>query len=184
MNYEALIETADQFAEKVHAGQVDKSGVDYINHPRAVAALVEKPEEKIVALLHDTIEDTDTTMEELREIFGDEIAEAVLTLTHREGEDYFDYVARAAQSHLTRAVKMADLTHNMDTRRLNEVTEKDLRREEKYKKAYDMLERASGLALMQEMSAEAEKHGVSNLSLEEINEEIKRAREGSDHGRN
>lgn len=139
MNYEELLKKADTLAKKAHKGQVDKSGADYIDHPRTVASFCEDPKEKIVALLHDVIEDTDVTAEELRSVFGDELTDAVVTMTHLDGEDYFEYVARVKKNPISAKVKLADLRHNMETSRLTTVTEKDLKRVEKYKKARAML---------------------------------------------
>ncbi len=139
MNYAELISTADALAKKAHAGQVDKSGVDYINHPRTVASFVKEPKEIIVALLHDIIEDTDVTDKEIKQIFGAEICEAVVTMTHLENEDYFDYINRVKTNPLSTTVKIADLKHNMDLSRLTHITEKDLKRREKYQKALDIL---------------------------------------------
>ena len=141
-----LVKLADQYAEEKHSGQTDKAGLPYIGHPRAVAAKLSGETEKIVALLHDTVEDTDATIEEIRALFGDEAADAVQCLTHEKGVPYMEYVARIRENPLARKVKMADLTHNMDTSRLPEITERDLQRLEKYKAAYEMLkeEEASG----------------------------------------
>lgn len=138
-NENTLIEMADKLAETAHKGQVDKAGVDYINHPRTVASFCEGPKEKVVALLHDVIEDTDVTEQDLRPLFGDELTEAVVTMTHKEGEDYFDYIARIKKNPIARKVKLADLTHNMDTSRIPVLREKDLKRLEKYKRAYVLL---------------------------------------------
>ena len=130
---------ADRFAAEKHAGQKDKAGLPYVEHPRAVAARVESEEEKIVALLHDTVEDTDATIEEIREMFGSTIADAVALLTHDDSVPYMEYVAKVKENPIARAVKLADLTHNMDLSRIPHVTERDLQRIEKYKKAYELL---------------------------------------------
>ena len=130
---------ADRFAEGKHAGQKDKAGLPYVEHPRAVAARVESEEEKIVALLHDTVEDTDATIDEIRELFGSTIADAVALLTHDDSVPYMEYVAKVKENPIARAVKLADLTHNMDLSRIPHVTERDLQRIEKYKKAYELL---------------------------------------------
>lgn len=135
-----IVKAADEYAARKHEGQVDKAGVPYINHPRAVAAKLDSDVEKAVALLHDTVEDTDATVEEIREMFGEEIADAVEVLTHPKDEPYMDYIRRIWTNRLARDVKLADLEHNMDLSRLNgKVTEKDLERVEKYKKAREIL---------------------------------------------
>ena len=140
--YQELVQKADSMAEKAHEGQYDKAGLPYITHPRKVASFVTDPREKIVALLHDTVEDTDMTIEEIQSVFGEEIAQAVALMTHAEGVPYMDYVEKIKSNPLARHVKMADLTHNMDLSRLPLVTDKAKARLEKYKKAYAILKEA------------------------------------------
>lgn len=131
-----MLEKARKIAETAHAGQVDKGGQPYILHPLWVAERCETAEEKIVALLHDVIEDTDRTVEDLRqEGFSETVLQAVACLTHREGESYMDYVERVCRNPLAARVKLADLSDNMDLSRIPHPTEKDLARVEKYKKA-------------------------------------------------
>lgn len=134
-----LVKKADAFAAKAHEGQTDKAGLPYITHPRAVAAMIEDETAKVAALLHDTVEDTDVTLEEIRAEFGDEIAAAVDLLTHRPGVDYFEYVAGVKNDPVAWRVKLADLTHNMDLSRIPSPTDADFARIEKYKKAYAIL---------------------------------------------
>ena len=142
MDYEALLKKAEDIATKAHKGQFDRCGVEYINHPRTVASYVDNPKEKIVAWLHDTIEDTDITEADLRPVFGDEITDAVVALTKTEGEDYFDYISRVIKNPLSARVKIADLTHNMKPDRIPHPTEEDQKRMEKYKKAYEIVSKA------------------------------------------
>ena len=130
---------ARALAAYAHLGQVDKAGNPYISHPLAVSEGVEGEDAKIAALLHDTVEDTFVTNRTIRELFGNVVADAVACLTHRECEDYFDYVRRAGKNPIARQVKLSDLHHNMDLSRLPQVTEKDLKRLEKYKKAQEIL---------------------------------------------
>ena len=125
---EGLYERALAFAVKAHEGQVDKAGVPYVEHPVTVASYVDGEIAKAVALLHDVLEDTDATEEELREKFGDEVTDAVVVLTHAEGESYLDYVRRVKRHPLARTVKLADLRHNMNLDRFSVVTERDVRR--------------------------------------------------------
>lgn len=140
MNYNELYDKALLIAKRAHAGQKDKAGQDYITHPIRVAERCDDPRAKIVALLHDTIEDSDVTADYLRkEGFREEIVEAVLAVTRREGEDYDDYVRRAAQNELSRMVKRADLEDNMDIRRLPELTNHDVERLRKYLRAWQYL---------------------------------------------
>lgn len=100
-------------------------------------AAVETDPEKMVAILHDVVEDTDWTFEKLvQEGFPEEIIEALKCVTKREGEDYEDFVKRSATNEIARRVKLADLEHNMDARRLSNVTEKDIERLKKYLRAW------------------------------------------------
>lgn len=129
-------ELALKIATDAHKGQVDKAGVEYINHPLKVASLVYNEKEKIIALLHDTIEDTYITEQHLIDYgFSNEIIEAVKVLTHSKDVPYMDYIQKIKGNKLARKVKIADLTHNSDLTRLKNITEKDRKRCEKYKKA-------------------------------------------------
>ena len=140
MTGEEMVAAARLIARLAHRGQKDKAGNDYFAHPEAVAAMLDTPEEKAVGYLHDTVEDTEVTVEEIREIFGDRIAAAVALMTHADGVPYMDYVKEIGKDPLARKVKLADLTHNMDIRRIPEPKEKDHRRiEKKYRPAYDYL---------------------------------------------
>ena len=140
MDYNELYDKALQIAIRAHKGQKDKAGHDYILHPIRVSERCDDPRAKIVALLHDTIEDTDVTADYLREEgFTEEIVEAVLAVTHSEGEEYDDYVRRAAQNELGRMVKRADLEDNMDIRRLPELTDRDVERLRKYLRAWQYI---------------------------------------------
>ena len=141
---EEMVRAADEIAERAHAGQVDKAGDPYISHPRAVAAQLDTPEARTVGLLHDVVEDTEITLEDLEEIFPREVTDAVALMTHPEGMPYLDYVRRLSKNPLAREVKLADLTHNMDLSRIAHVTQKDLDRvEQKYRPAYALLKAAS-----------------------------------------
>lgn len=135
-----VVKAAELVAAMAHRGQLDKSGVPYIEHPRAVAAQLTTPEEKAVGLLHDTLEDTYLLEADLRPVFGDVITDAVVAMTHLASEDYFTYIERVAKNPIAINVKLADLTHNMDESRLILVTQHDRDRIEKYKKAYAYLQ--------------------------------------------
>ena len=140
MNGSEMIAAARLIAKLAHKGQKDKAGIDYFTHPEAVAAMLETPEEKVVGYLHDTVEDTDVTVEEIRTVFGDEIADAVALMTHADGVPYMDYAKEIGKNPLARKVKLADLTHNMDISRIPNPTQKDYDRiEKKYKPAYEYL---------------------------------------------
>ena len=110
---------AEEIAREKHKDQTDKNGAPYILHPLRVAARLEAPSEKIVALLHDVLEDTDMTVEELKECgaTGEQIA-ALQLLTHKKQEPYRTYLARIKQNPLALAVKLADLADNSDPERL------------------------------------------------------------------
>jgi (p)ppGpp synthase/HD superfamily hydrolase len=136
----STIERAAAIAEQAHADQVDKGGAPYITHPTPVALAVEGDEAKMVALLHDVVEDSEWTLNQLRdEGFSEAVVEAVDALTHKGREDYFDAVRRAKANPLARIVKLADLADNSDRTRLGAITEHDERRLEKYARARDML---------------------------------------------
>ena len=128
-------ELALQIAQKAHAGQVDKAGKDYIVHPMTVASYMDTDTEKAIAYLHDVLEDTDVTVDALREIFPNEIVDTLITLTHRKDESYFEYIQRVSTSKLAKKIKVADLLHNLDITRIKEPTKQDYERLEKYKKA-------------------------------------------------
>jgi (p)ppGpp synthase/HD superfamily hydrolase len=133
----STLERAIAIAAEAHAGQKNKDGGPYILHPVRVMMRVDGLEAQTAAILHDVVEDTDWTLERLRaEGFSEAVLAAVDSLTHREGEDYFDYVARAGANPLARRVKLADLEDNMNVMRLAEVRDKDLERVRKYHKAW------------------------------------------------
>lgn len=135
-----LLKKALAIATKVHKGQTDKAGVLYILHPIRVSNRCRTDEERIVAILHDTIEDTDVTPDYLlSEGFPKNIVEAVLSVTRNEGESYEDFVIRSKQNPIGRQVKIHDLEDNMDITRLQSLSEKDLERLNKYLKAYRVL---------------------------------------------
>lgn len=135
-----LLAKAIILATENHKEQVDKGGHPYILHPLRVMVRVKSLEAKIVAVLHDIIEDTDITKEDLLNIgFSYEIVEAIELLSKPKKEDYIHYIRRIKENPLAKEVKMADLQDNMDLTRLNKITEKDLNRVEKYKKAYSIL---------------------------------------------
>ena len=117
-----------------HAGQYDKSGMPYIFHPIHVAEQMDDEASTIVALLHDVVEDTEVTFDDLRkEGFGEEVMAALELLTHEDGVPYYDYIRKIKSNEIATKVKLADLAHNSDlTRLLREPEEKDLERVEKY----------------------------------------------------
>ena len=136
------IEEVLAFVKDKHKGQVDKAGKPYIYHLVEVAMNVPAycPNGTCTGLLHDILEDTDTTPQELLDFGIDpEVVETVVVLTKNKHEDYMEYIKRVAENFLARNVKMTDLKHNMQIDRIPNPTEKDYKRLEKYKKAYDYL---------------------------------------------
>lgn len=132
MNYTSF---AKEIAFRAHDGQKDLSGKPYTDHICAVAAGVDTSDAKTVAYLHDIVEDTDWTLKKLRDYFPSRIVDAVDCLTRREGEDYKVFIQRIKKNPLATQVKLSDLSHNMDKSRIENPTDKDLRRWEKYHKA-------------------------------------------------
>jgi (p)ppGpp synthase/HD superfamily hydrolase len=127
-------------AATAHEGQVDKAGAPYILHPLRVLHRLDTTDERIVAVLHDVIEDTPVTLDELRaEGFSDSIIDAIDAVTKRPDEDYMDFVARAAANPLGRKVKLADLEDNRDLSRISTPTADDYARIEKYDRAIEKL---------------------------------------------
>lgn len=137
----STLESAIALAARAHAGQVDKAGAPYILHPLRMMFALRDPVARIVAVLHDVVEDTPVTLDALRaEGFSDEVVDAVDHLTRREGEDYFDFVRRASRHPVAAMVKRADLVDNSDTTRLGQVGDKDAARLERYAKALRILD--------------------------------------------
>jgi hypothetical protein len=108
-----MLEAAIRIATEAHAGQRDKSGQPYITHPLRVMARVQEPAAQVVAVLHDVVEDTRTTLDDLRAAgFTDEVLDALRLVTHDKAEPYADYVVRCMANPIARAVKLADLEDN------------------------------------------------------------------------
>lgn len=117
MIYTPLTHKAMRLAYAAHHGQTDKSGIPYIFHPLHLAEQMEDEISCCVALLHDTVEDTSITLEELSESFPAEIVEAVALLTYDPDMDYYEYVRRIKKNPIAKKVKLADLAHNSDASR-------------------------------------------------------------------
>ena len=126
-------------AYKAHHGQFDKSGVPYVFHPIHLAEQMDTESECIVALLHDVVEDTDITIEYLATEFSENIIQAIKLLTHDDSVPYMDYIRKIKSNSLAKNVKLADLEHNSDTTRLENPTEKAIKRWEKYREAREIL---------------------------------------------
>ncbi len=140
MIYTPLTKQALRLCFEKHKEQMDKSGVPYVFHPFHVAESMTDEYTTCVALLHDIIEDTDVTAEDLLiQGFPQEVVEAIKLLTHNDGSPYLEYVTRIKPNPLARTVKLADLRHNMDLTRLDEVTDYYLQKYAIYQKAMEVL---------------------------------------------
>jgi (p)ppGpp synthase/HD superfamily hydrolase len=138
----ATLENAIALAVEAHRGQKDKNGGPYILHPLRVMFRVETDVERIVAVLHDVVEDTGRTFDDLRALgFSEEVLQALDCVTKRAGENYEDFVERSASNPIAHRVKLADIEDNMDVRRLPAVGDKDYARLQRYLKAWHRLKR-------------------------------------------
>ena len=140
-----MYEKAITIAIKAHQKQKDRGGKPYIYHPLYVAMNCDELKYKIVAVLHDVVEDSDITIAELRDAgFDEDILEAVDLLTKKDedkhGQGYVEYLKRIRENDIALVVKLEDLKHNSDISRLKDVKEKDLQRVEKYKKSIMFLQ--------------------------------------------
>lgn len=141
MIYTALTKKAMEICYRAHDGQLDKGGIPYVFHPLHLAEQMDDEYSTCVALLHDVIEDGCVKSSELRKAgFPNEIVDAVELLTRKDKEPYMKYVERIKKDALAVKVKLADLEHNSDMSRLNEITGHDIERREKYEKAIKLLE--------------------------------------------
>lgn len=139
MIYTENTKKAMKFAYDAHHGQLDKSGVPYIFHPIHLAEQMQTEEECIVALLHDVVEDTEVTFEQLKKEFSDTVIEALKLLTHDDSVEYMDYIRNLKDNSIAKNVKLADLNHNSENTRLEKLTEKDIKRNKKYSEAIKIL---------------------------------------------
>lgn len=145
MIYTPVTKKAMQIAFDAHKNQVDKGKVPYVFHPFTVADKMEDELTCAAALLHDVIEDTDITADMLFEMgVPSDVLELVKTLTRGKGEDYFDYIERIRKNPHATKVKIADLMHNSNLSRLENIIEADIKRVEKYKKTIAILKAESG----------------------------------------
>lgn len=140
MIYTKDTKKAMRLCYEAHKDQMDKSGVPYVFHPFHVAEQMKDEDATIVALLHDVAEDSDYTLDDMRAMgFSETVLEALDLLTHREGVPYMDYVAALKGNRLAREVKLADLAHNSDTSRLDQMDSRMRMRLAKYSKARELL---------------------------------------------
>lgn len=129
----ATLENAIALAVRAHQGQKDKAGAPYILHPLRLMFKMKSDHARMAAILHDVIEDTSTTLDDLhRAGYPKAVIAAVDCLTRRQGETYEKFMSRARRNPLARQVKLADLEDNMDIRRLSALSDKDLDRLKKY----------------------------------------------------
>lgn len=144
MIYTALTKMALLVSFQAHREQRDKSGMPYVYYPFHLAEQMVDEDTTVAALLHDVAEDTDLTLDDLEKMgFGPRVMEALRLLTHSKDVPYMDYIRKIAQNPVARAVKIADLRHNSDLSRLENVTNEDRARVEKYKRALAILEGGS-----------------------------------------
>ena len=144
MAYSTDVQGAIEIATIAHDGAVDKAGAPYIEHPRRVAARMGSDEEKVVAWLHDVVEDTGVTLDFIWEKFGEDTAAALDAITHRKGESWADYLWRAKSNPVAKAVKISDLIDNSNLSRFETVKPKDVARQAKYNRALYFLMEVDG----------------------------------------
>jgi (p)ppGpp synthase/HD superfamily hydrolase len=130
------LERAIEWAVHAHHGQTDKGGQPYILHPLRVMMAMGTDDERITAVLHDIVEDTKVTLDQIQTEFGDRVALIVQALTRQPNEDYAAFINRCSMNDIAAKVKRADLIDNMDLSRLNRpLTQKDMDRMNKYRAA-------------------------------------------------
>ncbi len=140
MIYTPMTKKALKLCFEAHRDQTDKSGMPYVFHPFHLAEQMTDEYTVTVALLHDVVEDTDIAFEDITSMgFPAEVTDALKLLTHDDAVEYMDYVAKIKHNPIAKAVKLADLSHNSDTSRLDVVDEKALKRVEKYAAAIKLL---------------------------------------------
>ena len=152
MIYTALANRAMQIAYEAHAGQVDKCGTPYVFHPYHLAEQMPDEVTTCVALLHDVVEDTPITLDELEREFPPEVTESLRLLTHDPAVPYRDYIDALVVDPVARTVKRADLAHNLDETRFEgcgHIDEAELsRRRERYRVALEVLDEGEQFGLM------------------------------------
>lgn len=140
MIYTQKTKMALKLCFEAHKNQTGKSGIPYVFHPFHLAEQMKDEATTIAALLHDVIEDTDYTMADLEKMgFPADVLEALELLTHNDDTPYMEFVAKIKDNPIAKAVKLADLEHNSDLSRLDVVDEKALKRREKYRQAFCLL---------------------------------------------
>ena len=140
MIYTDLTKKALKLCFDAHKNQVDKTGMPYVFHPFHLAEQMSDEISTVCALLHDVIEDTEYTFNDIRNMgFPQEVIDVLMLLTHEDNVPYMEYVEKINENTIAKQVKLADLRHNSDLTRLNIIDEKALARVEKYQKAITIL---------------------------------------------
>lgn len=146
MIYTTLSKKAFKLCFEKHKEQKDKTGLPYVFHPFYLATQMDDEYSTVCALLHDVVEDSDVTFDDLEKYgYPIEIIDALKLLTHNNDDDYFDYVRKVCTNKLALKVKIADLKHNSDLSRLDVIDEWALKRQEKYKKALKLIKELTGI---------------------------------------
>ena len=144
MIYTPMTKIALKLCFEAHKDQIDKSGMPYVFHPFHLAEQMADENTTIVALLHDVIEDTEYTLDDLRKFgFAEDVLSAISLMTHADDVPYMEYVAQIKTNPIAKAVKLADLKHNSDMSRLDRITQIDEERAKKYKQAIELLENSN-----------------------------------------
>ena len=144
MIYTPMTKLALKLCFEAHKDQIDKSGMPYVFHPFHLAEQMADENTTIVALLHDVVEDTEYTLDDLRKIgFNEDVLSAISLMTHADDVPYMEYVAQIKTNLIAKAVKLADLKHNSDMSRLDRITQKDEERAKKYRQAIELLENSN-----------------------------------------
>jgi (p)ppGpp synthase/HD superfamily hydrolase len=129
-----------KIAYEAHKNQVDKGGVPYVFHPFHLAEQMKTEDTVCAALLHDVVEDASVSIKELINAgFSKKVIDALILLTHKKGVPYMEYIEQLSSDPVASKVKLADLIHNSDLSRLDNITDNDLQRVEKYRKAINMI---------------------------------------------
>lgn len=140
MIYTSTTKKALKLCFEVHKNQVDKGGMPYVFHPFHLTEQMTDENTTVVALLHDVVEDTDYTIEDLRNMdFNEEILEAISLMTYSKDVPYMEYIAEIKKNPIAKTVKLADLKHNSNLSRLDIVDEKATKRAQKYREAIKLL---------------------------------------------
>ena len=144
MIYTPMTKIALKLCFEAHKDQIDKSGMPYVFHPFHLAEQMADENTTIVALLHDVIEDTEYTLDDLRKFgFAEDVLSAISLMTHADDVPYMEYVVKIKTNPIAKAVKLADLKHNSDMSRLDRITQIDEERAKKYMQAIELLENSN-----------------------------------------